>query len=220
MFARRRGARVAPKTGMGVEFARNAGQDQRGRVEELMPLTANREVPKIFVGRKETAEKTWQATSSIASTGPQTNEVADPLLELVRSGAPLTAEQFLSDLRAQRLGDRRDPRIDLALPVSLSGTDVSGRPLDQRVMTINISRRGALLEGVHGMLKMGRDFSFAACTKKKQFRVAWVERGFSSEWTDRRVSCGSEHYLLERGIGGTAESGLEDKHPWRWRRRR
>ena len=83
-------------------------------------------------------------------------------------------EQFLSDLRAQRLGKRRDPRIDLALPVLLTGTDVSGRPLDQRVMTVNISRRGALLDGIHGMLEPGNKISLARLHKKEQFRVTWV----------------------------------------------
>jgi len=85
-----------------------------------------------------------------------------------------TMEQFLDDLRAQRLGKRRDPRIDLALPVQLSGTDVSGRPLDQRVLTINISRRGALLQGIHGVLRLGDIVSLSRLQQKEQFRVAWV----------------------------------------------
>lgn len=164
------------QTGMGVEFSRIPGQDQRSRVEDLIGrLTARRDVPKIFVGRKETAVKDiGKATSNTASTSPAENQVPDPLLDLVRSGASLSVEQFLSDLRAQRLGKRRDPRIDLALPVSLSGTDISGRPLDQRVMTINISRRGALMEGVHGMLKLGDEIFLSRLQKKEAFRVAWV----------------------------------------------
>src|ERR1039458_847600 len=40
--------------GMGVEFTRAQAHDQRARVEELIDrLTSNREVPRIFVGRKE-----------------------------------------------------------------------------------------------------------------------------------------------------------------------
>jgi hypothetical protein len=77
-------------------------------------------------------------------------------------------------LQAQRLGKRRDPRIDLASPVLLSGSDVSGRPLDQRVMTINISRRGALLDGIHGVLRPSDVVSLSRLHKKEQFRVAWV----------------------------------------------
>ena len=160
-----------PQTGMGVEFAGAPAHDQRARVEELIGrLTSNREVPKVFVGRKEGQH----AAPNPAPDAAFDNGSADPLLELVREGASLTAEQFLNDLRAQRLGKRRDPRIELALPVLLTGSDVSGRPLDQRVMTINISRRGALLDGIHGMLGAGDKISLSRLHKKEQFRVAWV----------------------------------------------
>ena len=171
------------QTGMGVEFTQVQADDQRARVGELIGrLVSNREVPRIFVGRKEGGKQDRKedrkegehAAPNPASDAAQNAESPDPLLELVRSGASLTAEQFLNDLRAQRLGKRRDPRIDLALPVLLAGTDVSGRPLDQRVMTVNISRRGALLEGIHGMLGPGNKISLARLRKKEQFRVAWV----------------------------------------------
>ncbi len=159
------------QTGMGVEFTQVQGHDQRARVGELIGrLVSNREVPRIFVGRKEGQ----RAAPNPAPDPAQNAESPDPLLELVRSGASLTMEQFLNDLRAQRLGKRRDPRIDLALPVLLTGTDVSGRPLDQRVMTVNISRRGALLDGIHGMLEPGNKISLARLHKKEQFRVTWV----------------------------------------------
>jgi PilZ domain len=163
------------QTGMGVEFTHVPARDQRARVEELIGrLVSNREVPRIFVGRKEGGKEGERATLTPPSDAAQNAGSPDPLLELVRSGASLTAEQFLNDLRAQRLGKRRDPRIDLALPVLLTGTDVSGRPLDQRVMTVNISRRGALLDGIHGMLGPGDKISLARLNKKEQFRVTWV----------------------------------------------
>jgi hypothetical protein len=95
-------------------------------------------------------------------------------MDLVLSGPSLTKEQFFSDLRAQRLGKRRDPRIEIALPVLLNGVDVSGRPLSQRVMTVNVSRRGAFLEGIHGLLKIGDMISLTRSGKKEDFRVAWV----------------------------------------------
>jgi len=166
------------QTGMGVEFMGPA-HDQRDRVKELIgQLMSNREVPRIFVGRKEDRnEHRKEGAHAEPHPAPDTAQAAespDPLLELVREGEALTAEQFLNDLRAQRLGKRRDPRIDLALPVLLSGADVSGRPLDQRVMTINISRRGALLDGVHGRLGQGDKVSLARLHKTEQFRVAWV----------------------------------------------
>ena len=162
------------QTGMGVEFTGAQAHERRAKVEELIGrLTSQREVPKIFVGRKEGKKEAQPAPNAGPGTVPEA-DVLDPLLQLIRGGASLGMEQFLNDLRAQRLGDRRDARIELALPVLLTGTDITGRPLNQRVMTINISRRGALLDGIHGMLGRGDIISLTRLQKKEQFRVAWV----------------------------------------------
>jgi hypothetical protein len=170
---------------MGVEFTGVPAHDRRSLVEELIGrLTSNREVPKIFIGRKEDRKKDRKEGQAAAPNplpdAAFDDEAPDPLLELIREGPSSTAEQFLSDLRVQRLGKRRDPRIHLSLPVLLTGADVSGRPLDQRVMTVNISRRGALLDGIHGMLGAGDVISLARSHKKEQFRVAWVAKEDSS----------------------------------------
>jgi len=164
-----------PQTGMGVEFTGTPAYDRRARVNELIGrLTSSREVPKLFVGRKEHQKEGQHSAQKYTPAAAQDDESPDPLLGLVREGPSLTPEQFLNDLRAQRLGKRRDPRVDLALKVLLTGTDVSGRPLDQRVITINISRRGALLDGIHGMLSQGAKISLARGHKQEEFRVAWV----------------------------------------------
>lgn len=164
-----------PQTGMGVEFVGASASDQRARIEELIrQLMSSREVPKLFVGRKENAKQAQKTIAPIPPNASDEAESTDPLLELIRKGPAMIAEQFLNDLRAQRLGKRRDPRIDIALPVLLSAADVRGRPLDQRVMTINISRRGALLEGIHGLLEKGAIITLARGHNREQFRVAWV----------------------------------------------
>jgi hypothetical protein len=134
----------------------------------------------------------------------------DPLLDLVRSGASLTREQFLSDLRAQRLGKRRDPRIEIALPVHLTATDITGRPLDQRVMTINISRRGALLGGVHGMLKLADEIFLDRLQKKEQFRVAWVGgEGTPVEGQIGVAAIDENSSFWNEVLEATSHSGLE-----------
>lgn len=157
------------QVGMGVEFTH---PEQRTRIEELISrLMSNREVPRIFVGRKEGQQREEALRSPTMSPKP---EAPDPLLELVREAPMLSTDQFLSDLRAQRLGKRRDPRVDVALPVLLTGIDENGRPLGQRVTTVNISRRGALLEGVHGRLRLGDRVTLTRSNKKEMFRVAWV----------------------------------------------
>jgi len=155
-----------PETGMGIEFA----YAQSAQVEDLIAhLASARETPRVFVGRKEHEHSAPAAPMHARDRG-----APDLLLDLVLSGPTLTQEQFFSDLRAQRLGKRRDTRVDAVLPVLLSGTDIQGRPLSQRVMTVNISRRGALLEGIHGELKFGDKISLTRAGKKEEFRVAWV----------------------------------------------
>jgi hypothetical protein len=176
-----------PETGMGIEFMGAPNPSQR--VEDLIEhLAGTREAPRVFVGRKEKetenekeqeketekeTEKDHDAPT-LPSAASSNRETPDLLLDLVLSGPSLTHEQFFSDLRAQRLGKRRDPRADVALPVLLTGVDTNGRPLSQRVMTVNVSRRGALLEGIHGELKFGDKVSLTRGGKKEEFRVAWV----------------------------------------------
>ncbi len=203
-----------PQKGMGIMFSQVEGKDQRAKVEELIgKLSGSHDTPKIFVGKKENprGDANPSPSAGLVSASPSDgDEIHDPLLDLVRSGSVLSVEQFLSDLRAQRLGKRRDPRIDIALPVLLSGTDVSGRPLDQRVITINISRRGALLEGVHGMLKLGDDVFLARLQKKEQFRVAWVGgEGGPGEGQIGVAALEPNTSFWDEVLEATSNSGLE-----------
>jgi hypothetical protein len=202
------------QTGMGVEFTGAPEHERRAKIEDLIGrLSSQREVPKIFVGRKEArkdGEKEVLSAPDPASDREADADAPDPLLQLIRGGASLDVEQFLNDLRAQRLGNRRDPRIELALPVLLSGTDVSGRPLNQRVMTINISRRGALLDGVHGVLQQGDIISLARLQKKEQFRVAWVGAEGSPAAGQIGVAAVDPNSSFWAGLlDATAQSGLE-----------
>jgi len=92
------------------------------------------------------------------------------------------AAQDLADIAAQLSSlmgrfkiERRDsPRIDIALPVRLTGTDASGHTFDQEVVTINISRQGASLQGFHGKLQVGDKVSLTRLGKQEPFRVEWM----------------------------------------------
>lgn len=161
-----------PQTGMAVEFMQ--AQGLRQRVEELTTqLGSQREAPRVLVGRIETAHASHiqEPENDVAGSA---NGDGDDLLELVRLGASLTPAQFLESLEAQRLGRRQKPRIDIALPVLLTGKDIVGRPLDQRVTAVNISRQGALLTGIHGVLSQGDCILLARGTRKERFCVTWV----------------------------------------------
>ena len=160
-----------PQSGMGVEFVSPA-QDHRVRVERLIDLlVTHREVPRVLVGRQERA---GSHAPKLGAAPVNPSDPPDPLLELIRRGDSLSFEQFLDDLKAQRLGKRREPRTELSLPLLLTGTDVNGRPLNQRVTALNVSRHGALLQGIHGQLRAGDTVCLSRGTRKEQFRVAWV----------------------------------------------
>ena len=172
-----------PQTGMGIEFA----PAQSDRVEQLIAqLTASREVPRVFVGRREKVPAATPAarpqgsmpvqiprSPATGATRPRPS-TPDPLLDLIREGPSLSPQQFLDDLREQRLGKRRDPRVYTSLPILLTGVDAGGRPLSQQVMTVNISRSGALLEGIHSVLSPGDTVSLTLHGREEKFRVAWV----------------------------------------------
>jgi hypothetical protein len=80
----------------------------------------------------------------------------------------------LTELMRQFKIERADRRFDVSVPVRLSGTDVSGQPISQEVVTINISRNGSLLRGIRGKLRLGSQVSLARAQKLEQFLVAWV----------------------------------------------
>jgi hypothetical protein len=137
-------------------------------------------------------------------------KVPDPLRYLIRGGTSLTVEQFVNDLRAQRLGKRRDPRIDLSMQVLLTGDDLKGRPLDQTVTTINISRRGALLDGIHGLIGPGTIAYLGRQQKKEPFRVAWI--GAQEASAGGRIGVAAlvpNSSFWNEVLGDTAQSQLE-----------
>src|SRR5882724_2240732 len=72
------------------------------------------------------------------------------------------------------MGKRRDPRIQVTLEVRIAGIDANGRPLLQAAKTRNISRQGALLEGIQGTFKRDEIISVTWKNNKARFRVAWV----------------------------------------------
>jgi hypothetical protein len=72
------------------------------------------------------------------------------------------------------LGKRREPRLLAKLHVRISGIDASGRPILLMVPTLNVSRQGALLEGIQARLKVGDSVAITYKTSKARFRVTWV----------------------------------------------
>jgi hypothetical protein len=202
------------QTGMGMEFTEVPEDKRRTKVEQLIArLTANREVPKIFVGRREGRQEAKKHISDVRGEPSDASAPdADPLLALIREGTALGTEHFLEDLRAQRLGNRREPRIEIAVPVLLNGSDVNGRPLDQRVMTVNVSRRGAVLSGIYGLVRVGDEVSLARGHHSAQFRVQWAGEDDSPKAGQIGVAAVDAdttfwNEVLEAGSGGASSGG-------------
>ncbi|HUM05174.1 MAG TPA: PilZ domain-containing protein [Terriglobales bacterium] len=157
--------RASHPDGIGVEFT---SKDRGKRAAELIQyLVEHREVPRVFVGAKED-------TSSIEPETAAADPADDPLLELVRQGDTLPLEQFLDDLKAQRLGERAEPRVDVILQVHLAGTDAQGEIFEEDVETRNISSRGAQLQNVDSKLRSGDIVSIRYGGNSDKFRVTWV----------------------------------------------
>jgi methyl-accepting chemotaxis protein len=106
-----------------------------------------------------------QATEATSSRAKDSQKAAQEL-------ASVAAE--LNRLMRQFKIERRDARIDVALPVRLFATDAAGSRVEQEILTVNVSRRGALLKGLHGEILAGSTVSLARLNKRDEFRVEWV----------------------------------------------
>jgi hypothetical protein len=72
------------------------------------------------------------------------------------------------------MGQRREPRKDLKVPVRIFGTDFSGRPFSENITTENVSRGGAKLAGLKATIKIGEVVGMAYGANKGRFRVKWT----------------------------------------------
>lgn len=72
------------------------------------------------------------------------------------------------------MGQRREPRKDLTVPVRIFGTDAAGRPFSENVSTVNVSREGAKLSGLRAKIKSGEIVGLAYGTIKGRFCVKWT----------------------------------------------
>jgi hypothetical protein len=112
--------------------------------------------------------------SGVAQAADGTSARAQDSLKAAQDLAAIASQ--LGGLMAQFKIERVEPRIDAVLPVRLIATDSAGNPLDEEVMTINISRQGSLLRGVRGELQLGNTVTLARSNKQEQFSVMWVRK--------------------------------------------
>ncbi len=71
------------------------------------------------------------------------------------------------------MGNRREPRKPVRLPVRIFGTDASGRVFSENVFTVDVSREGARLTGVKSQINPGEIIGLTHGTNKGRFNVQW-----------------------------------------------
>jgi hypothetical protein len=78
------------------------------------------------------------------------------------------------------MGSRSEPRKQLEVPVRIFGTDARGQMFSEKVSTVDISRCGAQLAGVHAELRLEEIIGLTYANNKVNFRVKWVGAASSS----------------------------------------
>jgi hypothetical protein len=113
---------------------------------------------------------------------------------------------------------RREPRIRLSLPVTVSGIDVEGARFVTSVMATGLSRGGALLTGLGVELRCGDMLVVEYEGRSADFRIVWVldlgpQQG--SEVAVHKVSqepCPWEKTLPgEAALASVSDSGSKQK---------
>jgi len=70
--------------------------------------------------------------------------------------------------------NRREPRKDIRVPVRIFGTDAQGKPFNENVFTVNVSRSGAMVIEIKSQLKVGETIGMVYGRTKGRYQVRWV----------------------------------------------
>src|SRR2546422_7640779 len=72
------------------------------------------------------------------------------------------------------MAKRREPRVELQLPIRVFGTDINGKAFSEKIVTIDVSRRGVKLSKVQAQIKVGETIGMTYGQTKGRFVVRWV----------------------------------------------
>jgi hypothetical protein len=76
---------------------------------------------------------------------------------------------------------RREPRKAIRVPIRIFGTDASGKPFNENVHTVNVSRSGAMVIEIHTQLKVGEVIGLSYAKAKARYEVRWVGKAGTEE---------------------------------------
>jgi hypothetical protein len=74
----------------------------------------------------------------------------------------------------EEMGQRREPRKPIQVPVRIVGTDSGGKIFSENVTTVDVSQSGARLGGVRARVKADELIGATYGENKVHFRVKWV----------------------------------------------
>ena len=72
------------------------------------------------------------------------------------------------------MAKRREPRVELQLPIRVFGTDSNGKAFSENLVTVDVSRRGAKLSNIQAQLRVGETIGMTYGQTKGRFVVRWV----------------------------------------------
>jgi PilZ domain len=72
------------------------------------------------------------------------------------------------------MGERKEPRKEIKVPVRIFGTDSGGKIFSEKVFTVSVSRHGAELSGVQAQPNIDEIIGLTYNTTKAHLRVKWV----------------------------------------------
>lgn len=76
---------------------------------------------------------------------------------------------------------RREPRKPIRVPIRIFGTDASGKPFNENVHTVNVSRSGAMVIEINTQLKVGEVIGLSYAKAKARYEVRWVGKAGTEE---------------------------------------
>jgi hypothetical protein len=74
----------------------------------------------------------------------------------------------------EKMGQRREPRKPIEMPVRIFGTDAGGKIFSESVTTVDVSQSGAKVRGVQARVKVEEVIGASQGKNKVHFRVKWT----------------------------------------------
>lgn len=118
------------------------------------------------------------------------------------------------------MGRRLSPRVEIKLPVRVSGVDAEGNRFTRLAETVDVSTTGARLSGIYLRLAAGSVVELERNSQKARFRVAWTGKPGTEHAGQVGLVClDSAAHLWGIALPGANKDDYEPQPPRQERRR-